>query len=183
MSDDSKQPLIDPGTWKARAVGAKLGYTKGGNDQVGIGFMIAEGPSQGRAITYYGGFSEASWPFTYDALRNSGWTGDDLSDYSMIGTGDAAPYLVIAHEPDLEGVIRARVKWVNSGDGAIAMKDVMGPGEAKAFAARMRGSVMAMNAKAGAKSGGGASRPATGATLSTHAASGGGGFVDDDIAF
>lgn len=182
MSDDDTTTLITPGTWKAKALGALLGYTKGGNDQVGIGFVILEGPSQGQSITYYGQFGEASLEFTLGALRNSGWIGDDLADLSGVGVTDVSPYLVIAHE-EFDGKVSARVKWVNAG-GAIAMKEVMGRGEAQAFSQRMRGSVMAFNAKTAAKSGGARpAAPATGRTPASHAAAGGGGFVDDDIPF
>ncbi len=183
MSEEQQQTLINEGTWKARPTGALLGYTKGGNDQVGIGFILLEGPSKGRSISYYGGFGEKSVEFTYQALRNSGWLGDDLADLSSIEGTEAEPYLVIAHE-EYEGVTSARVKWVNSG-GVIAMKERMGPGEAQAFAQRMKGSIMALNQKLAAKGGNGA----TGGGRPAANRSAGGGFVappppnDDDIPF
>ncbi len=162
MSDDTAT-LITPGTWKAKPTYACLGYTEGGNDQVEIGFVLAEGPSQGQPIRYWGTFGESSLEITFNALRNAGWTGDDLADLSSVGQSDAQPYLVIAHE-EWQGKVSARVKWVNS-PSTVVMKNVMNRGETQAFAQRMRGSIMALHQKLAAKRGSGA--PATGAKPAT----------------
>lgn len=134
--------MIEEQTVKARAVEAALGYTSQDNEQVAIDFVLLEGPNENAHITYYGSFSEKAVEHTLKALRTCGWEGDDLSDLSGIDANEVE--LVIAHEEDLEGQLRARIRWVNApGSRGIAMKTRMDEGAAKAFAERMKGHVLA----------------------------------------
>ena len=57
-------------------------------------------------------------------------------------------FAVVAHEPDLNGEIRARVQWIN-GEGGVAMSNRMDEGEAAAFAAEMRGRLLARKQRGG----------------------------------
>lgn len=176
MSDEQTQPLIAAGQWKARPTAAALGTTeKSGSETVAVGFVIDEGPSQGRSITWYGYFTDKTEERTIESLRYCGWHGDMINDLIEIGQDpEVRVYLAIEHEPDQEGVIRARVRWVNAG-GGVALKNRMDPGAALSFAQRMRGKILAM----GAKAGGG--RPTTGGA---PAAASGNKFADDsDIPF
>lgn len=180
MSDETQtpQPLIAIGQWKARPVAADLGNTElNGNPVVAVGFIIDEGPSQGRSISWYGYFTEKTEERSIESLRHCGWHGDMINDLSEIGSDpDLRVYLVIEHEPDQNGEVRAKVRWVNAG-GGVALKNRMNPGEAMSFAQRMRGKIMSMGAKA---SGG---RPATGGAPAANSGASGQRFADDDIPF
>lgn len=140
--------LIPEGTWKCKGVSAALGYTSQDGEQVGVEIFLL--PDQdddvdGRHITWYGQFSEKATPYTLKTLRTLGWQGDDVSDLSGITDGPECE-AVIAHEEGLDGETRARVRFINApGAGGVAMKSKMSEDQAKAFAERMRGRVMAMN--------------------------------------
>jgi hypothetical protein len=135
--------MIDKGTYKARAVEGALGFTSNDNEQVAVLFETIE--PQPRRITWYGFFTEATSERTLESLRHMGWKGDDLSDLS--GITDNEVYIVVDHE-DYQGKTQARVRWVNSGaGGALAMKATMDKARAQAFAARMKGAVVAQRQK------------------------------------
>jgi hypothetical protein len=165
--------MIDEGAWKARAVEGALAYTSKGSDQIAIDFVIGEGPNTGEHITWYGYFTEDTFERTIASLRHMGWGGADLSDLSGIDTQDVR--LVVAHEPDLNGELRARVKWVNALSG-IAVKERMDVAATKTFAARMKGRILALAAKQPAQ------RPSPGATAAT-AATTESANTSDDIPF
>lgn len=144
---------MENGTYKAKPLGAVLGETGTGKEQVGIEFEVVLGEDEtgiqtGR-ITYYGTFTDKAMEITLKALRTSGWRGDDLADLSSVG-GEGAPEvsLVIENE-EYKGKWSSKVKWVNS-PGGLAMKNPITGDKAKAFAARMRGQVLAHNKTAGA---------------------------------
>lgn len=140
--------LIPEGTWRARGVTAALGYTRDGNEQIGV--ELAFSPEQdvdvdGRHLTWYGSFAnEKSEAFTFKALRALGWASDDISDLAGIDANEIEA--VVIHEDDLQGEPRARVRYINPiGSGGVAMKTKMTAEQASAFAERMRGRVMAMS--------------------------------------
>lgn len=134
--------MIPAGTYKARAVDAALGTTSKGGEQVAIQFQILEGEAEGQHITYYGYFTEKTLERTLESLEYCGWEGDDLSNLAGIDRNEV--YIVVEHEPDQEGQVRARVRWVNSGSGGgIALQNRMAPADAASFAQRMRGEVLA----------------------------------------
>jgi len=132
--------MIPEGTFKARAVEAVLGTTSKGGEQVAVQFQILEGEAQGQYITWWGFFTEKTTERTLESLEHCGWTGDDLSNLEGIDRHEV--YLVIEHEMDQQGELRARVRWVNS-SGGIAMQNRMAPADAASFAQRMRGTVLA----------------------------------------
>lgn len=140
--------LIPEGTWRCKGVSCALGYTSQDGEQVGVEIMLLPDQDEdvdGRHVTWYGQFSEKAEPYTLKTLRVLGWQGDDLADLSGIVDGPECE-AVIGHEQDLQGEVRARVKFINAlGSGGVAMKSKMTPEQAAAFAERMRGRVMAMN--------------------------------------
>lgn len=140
----AQQNLINPGVYLMRAIDAELGYTnakeatEGAADnapkpQVAILFEFVEGPYKGTSLTWYGFFTEKTKAATFRALRLVGWQGDDLSDLST-ARGEAP--CVVQNEQDLDGVWRARIRFVGSGQ--LAMKNVMNDEQKKAFAASMK---------------------------------------------
>jgi hypothetical protein len=127
-----------PGVYKMRATDAELGYTNGTEaeppkPQVGVLLEFSDGPYKGTSLTWYGFFTDKTRAGTIRALRTLGWAGDDLSDLSSV-RGEAP--CTIQTEPDLEGVVRARVRFI--GGGTIAMKTTMSDDQKKAFAASMK---------------------------------------------
>lgn len=141
--------MIPEGRYKARAIDGGLGETSDGNPQVAVRFGLLDEGHEGEEITWFGSFSKnkgngAKTPLerTIESLRTCGWEGDDLSD--LRGITDCEVSLVIAHEeyPKGSGKVSAKVKWVNR-TGGLALKAPMNETSAKAFAARMKGEVIA----------------------------------------
>lgn len=132
--------MIAIGTHKARAVSCGLGKTSTNKEQVGVEFEILEGENAGEHITWFGYFTDAALSVTIKALRACGWTGNDLSDIQGL---DKEVALAINHE-EYQGKVSARVQWVNE-PGGLALKTQMPPDEAKAFAAKMRHIIMAID--------------------------------------
>jgi hypothetical protein len=131
--------LIAEQTVKARPVEAALGRTNKGGEQVAIAFQLLEGPDEGKHVTWYGYFTEKTLDRTLESLEYCGWAGDDLSNLANL---DREVYLVIEHEQDQEGQLRARVRWINA-SGGVALANRLNETEAAAFGQRMRGAVLA----------------------------------------
>ena len=138
--------------YTARAVEAELGFASTGTEQVAILFEVAE---TGQQLTWYGYFTEKSEARTIESLRHAGWLGDDLADLSTVGSQECQ---IVIDDETYQGQTREKVIFVNAlgsggGGGGIALKTVMTPEEKRAFATRMKGTVIAGN-------GGKASAPA-----------------------
>ena len=141
--------LLDAGTYRARAVEGALGETKTGKEQVVVRFQLI---GEGLAVTHlswFGYFTEKTTESTFRALRTAGWRGQDLADLSDLSRSDAPEVdLVVEHEAGQDGVVRARIRWVNSA-GGVGLGTQLAPDKAKAFAARMRGKLAAYDQAAG----------------------------------
>ena len=134
------------GTYRARALSGALGYAGNGTEQVGIDFQIIEGPSEGQHITWYGFFTDKTTDRTIESLRICGWEGDDLFDLTGIEKNEVD--LVIeaedyADKKTGELKTRSRVRWINRPSG-LQMRDAMDSTQAREFAAKMRGRVVAL---------------------------------------
>ena len=155
--------ILDVGTYRARALEGALGETSGGKEQVAVRFTLLDFSPQ--TITWYGYFTDKTLESTFRALRTAGWRGQELSDLSDLSREDAPEvHLVVEHATDQQGVTRARVRWVNS-TGGVGLKSQLSPDKAKAFAARMKGSLAAFDRAtsqpAAPKPGAPQARPAT----------------------
>lgn len=141
--------MIPEGRYKCRATEGALSETNDGKPQVAVDIVITEEECDytGQHRTWYGSFTEKSQDRTLQSLRLLGWQGDDLSN--LVGLGDTEAWVTIAHEEDQEGNTRDRAAWIN-GSGGLQVKKLMDEGAAKAFAERMKGHVLAHNAKSGA---------------------------------
>ena len=139
--------LIEAGTYRAKAVQGVLGLTQGGKEQVAVLFELV-GAAQ--RLTWYGYFTEKTTESTFKALRTAGWKGQDLSDLSDLSSPDVPEVdLVVEHEPDQQGTVRAKVRWVNS-TGGMGLSAPLEVNKAKAFAAKMKGKLAAFDRSAGA---------------------------------
>ncbi len=135
--------MIAAGRYQARAIEAALGESGNHNPQVAVHFKL-EGVDE--TITWYGSFSEnlgsgKKTPLerTIESLRLCGWVGDDLSNLQGVTDNDVS--LTIEHD-SYDGNVRAKVKWINP-PGGLALKAPLSADRAKAFAASMRGKVIA----------------------------------------
>lgn len=143
--------MVNPGNHRARATQAALGTSSTGNDQVAVQFEILDwetGTPNGEKITWYGSFTDKAFPITVRALRNMGWTGDDLSDLSTVSANEVV--LDVAQE-EYDGKLQTKVKWVNAieDNSGPVLKAPMSEDKAKAFAAKMKGKVLAFNQSEG----------------------------------
>lgn len=134
---------IANGTYKAKAIDAKLGESSNGNPQVGVLFEITqEGESNGLRIPWYGSFSDAKCgdetvaDRTLRSLEYCGW-GGDMSDLSgVVESGNEVSIVVEAET--YQGKTRAKVQWVNAGGAtAVAMKSTMADDKRLSFIDRM----------------------------------------------
>lgn len=140
---------MENGTYRAKAVRAELGETNTGNVQVGIAFQLTAEEYSGQKLTWYGTFTDKAMPITLKALRTAGWKGEDVSDLSSIGGPDAPEVDLVVENEEYQGQWRTKVKWVNAAGGPM-MKTALTGDKAKAFAAKMRGAVLAFDKAAGA---------------------------------
>ena len=138
--------ILENGTYRAKAVEAKLGLSQNGNEQVGVRFALLD--REGESITWYGTFTEAATEIALRGLRAAGWKGDDLSDLSSLCNGSAPEVELVVERETYQDKTRAKVKFINSA-GGLAMKQALGPEQAKAFAERMRAKVLVFNQAVG----------------------------------
>jgi ribosomal protein L12E/L44/L45/RPP1/RPP2 len=137
------------GNFRAHGISATLCETKEGKPQVAAEFELHDDEHKGKRLGWYGQLSsDASIEFTVKALRAAGWTGTELSDITF----DGRECVLVVEEEQYEdeaGVhSRTKVKYVNPA-GGVAVKAPMDPDKAKAFAAQMKGKVLAIDQKIG----------------------------------
>ena len=143
--------LIQAGTYRARAIEGALGETSTGKEQVAVRFQLLDFE---QTITWYGYFTDKTLEGTFRALRTAGWKGQDLSDLSDLAGETPEVHLVVEHEayknPQTgQTTTTAKVRWVNS-TGGIGLKAQLPEDKAKAFAAKMRGALVAFDRASGA---------------------------------
>ena len=140
--------MLAAGTYRGRPVAAKLGLTSTGKEQIAVQFAFTE--PVGEKLTWYGYFTDNTFDRTIESLRSCGWTGTDLTEFSghTLPAGfDQEVELVVQHET-YENKTTARIAFINSG-GGLALKSVLPEDKAKAFAARMKGRIVAADKSAG----------------------------------
>lgn len=140
--------LIAEGRQPAICRSIQFGKTSKGDEQIAIGFeIVGEGnPDAGRQLTYFGMFTDTTIDFTVEALRNCGWTGDELAELPALAeAGQIASEvsLVIEHE-EWEGKWREKVKWVNRpGGGKVKLADPLDDQSLTRFSSMMKSKVRA----------------------------------------
>lgn len=147
-----------PGKYTARAVGAALGFTSKGREQIAAQFEITEGEFAGRTLTWYSYFTPDTTERTLESLRHCGWKGDDLSKFSVgENEGPACPdgfgstdVELVVEEKEYEGKVGLNVRWVNRLGAGLALKSKMDKSQAAVFAAKMKGAAVASRQRMGA---------------------------------
>ena len=131
--------MIEAGTYEARPITAALGSTKGDKPCVGVEFELLD---TGAHISWFGYFTEKTTERTIESLRFCGWTGQDLDNLSEIGAKEKLTVQLVIEQEEYEGKVTAKVQWINRGGGLRLNKPLDGQA-AKAFAAQMKGAVVA----------------------------------------
>ena len=124
MSDESN--IIPEGRFPARVTEVVLAWTSKREPQIAIGFEFLDQPAvAGKQITSFGSLSKTVISkgknegrtvadLTVDDLETCGWDGEGLSTASLATCKGTEVSLVIEHEEDDKGTVRAKVKWINS---------------------------------------------------------------------
>jgi hypothetical protein len=144
-TESSRSHLLPKGRYRARALEYAFGMTTTGREQIAVVFEILDEQFAGQRITWYGFFGDdpgrgtkTPTEITVEALRNCGWSGNDLADLSGI---DANEVILVVEQERFKGELHARVKFVNRP--SMPLKSRLSPAQVQAFAAKMRGSVAA----------------------------------------
>jgi hypothetical protein len=135
--------IMQSGTFKAHVTDVGLGYTSTGGEQIVLQFTIDEGPCQGEQILWHGSFSEKAEKFTIKTLQTCGWTGIDISTLNEEDMPETVS-LVIA-EDEFNGQTKFKIKWINA-MGGLAIKSQMTQAQKTAFAQKLKGKLMAVQA-------------------------------------
>lgn len=138
--------MIAVGKYRARAKSHDFGSTENGKDFIAVDFEIAEdGPHKGHGIT------KRMWCTTDGAiqmaiksLKAAGWDGVDIEKLNGLGSKECE--IVVKHS-EYDGKTYAEVEWVNEiGLRGVKPEQQMDTSKRSAFAAKMRGHVLAANA-------------------------------------
>lgn len=134
--------LIPEGKYMANVTGAAFGTSSKGNHQVAVQFVIAHDDPDfaGESIAYVGTFTEDATQYTIEALRGTGWDGDDLEEFKMLAdSAQLGPAQIVVQHEEYEGASRARIRFVNRpGAGRFKFKEELPPASLKSFAASMK---------------------------------------------
>lgn len=144
---------IQPGRYIGTVTSSCLGRAGNGTEQIAIGFDVHLGVDQQSVpMTWYGFFTDRALETTTKALRVLGWDPDER-DYRFDELNPADPYdtpikgaeaqLVLEHEEDGEGGQRIRIRWVNSPNGGLVVKERMDAGAAAEFSQTLRSRLLA----------------------------------------
>lgn len=144
--------MLAKGTYHAHAVGAQIGFTSKGNEQIAVEFELTDEEYAGQHITWIGFFTEATTERTMESLRHCGWHGDDITEAMRDGLAANEVQLVIDHEV-YEGKTQVRVRWVNKpgSGGGMKLRAPMDDAQKRQFAAKMKAQAVASRMKAGVK--------------------------------
>lgn len=137
--------MIPAGKYIGTPVGAALGTTSSGKEQIAIQFEFID--PVGERLTWYGYFTDAAFERTIEQLRACGWTGSSLDEFAAdhLPAGvDRQVELVVQHE-EYQGKTQVRLAFVNSIGAGLALKSAMDAGQARAFAAKMKGRIAALS--------------------------------------
>ena len=129
--------MIPAGKYKARGVSAELGFAETGTEQVCVVLEDTGEDFPGETLHWYGFFTEATAKRSLEQLKTLGFKGD-WSTFDGISDNEVS--VVLVDEPDKNGVLRTRVKWIISLGGS-GIKNAMDDQQKRQFAAKMGGMV------------------------------------------
>lgn len=134
--------LIPEGKYNANIRGASFGKSSNGNWQVAIQCQVFDDDADapGELIAYVGTFTDAATPITFEAIRGTGYDGDDLEEFKKLADdGQLGPASIVIQHEQYEGQTRARIRFINRpGGGSFKFKEEMSAAEVRGFAAQMK---------------------------------------------
>jgi hypothetical protein len=133
---------MEQGKYNAKAETLALGFASTGTPQIGISFAVAVG-GEVEYVTWYGYFTDAAADRTIKALRDMGWTGNDL-DQLKEDCSDLPNAVQLDIQPDDKGYMK--VAWINKPGGGVAMRETMTQAQKLGFAQQMKGRCLAIKA-------------------------------------
>jgi hypothetical protein len=120
-------------------VAAQFGYSKNkGTPQVAVCLEILRGPEAGQRITWMGYFTDNTEERTLKSLRICGFEGADLDKFAeQRPTNEVV--IVVEHEEDQNGKLRAKVAWINDPNfGGMRMANALAGPELRKFGAQFK---------------------------------------------
>lgn len=133
--------MITQGRHSAIVRSVQFGTTKKGIEQVVVEFQIvSDGPDSGASITWFGFFSDKAVSRTLDALKMTGWDGNDLTQVEALaeaGKLSTTVQIVVEHETYNEKTT-AKVKWINRIGGKVKLEKPMEARCLRALADRIK---------------------------------------------
>jgi hypothetical protein len=140
--------IENAGKYRAQAREWSLGKAGTGNPQVGVMFDLLD--HEGEQLTWYGSFTDAALPTTVKALQAMGWQGADIRELAQPTTKLDQEVVLVVEWDEYNGKRSLKVKWVNS-MGGLAMKEPLAGSDLDAFAAALRGKILALDPSSAAK--------------------------------
>lgn len=126
---------------------AKLALSAAGDEMIVIQFEILEGDYEGSHRRWHGMFTDDDKiERTLDSMRACGWTGDDITELSTIGSKEC---VLVCEDEFYNGKTYAKIIFVN-GTGRLEVRTPLAGGRLKSFAAKMKSKIGGTKAPAGA---------------------------------
>lgn len=124
---------MNNGKYTARVVGAILGESKNGKDQLEIMWEIIDGPEEGAQVSSQHYFTGGAKPITIEMMRHLGWT-DGAELDTMRGTCKISVY-----EEEYRGELNQKVRVLTPRTGGYLTPENKrkSPSAAKAFLSRL----------------------------------------------
>jgi hypothetical protein len=135
-------PEVANGTYRATAESADLSFTSSGKEMISVGFRLID---TGARLIWRGFFTEKTTERTFESLRACGWTGDDVSNVTFPPGNEVE---IVVENETYKDKTYPKIQWVNAIRGA-SVQNAMDPLQAKSFAARMKGALVAFDQKNG----------------------------------
>lgn len=138
--------LIHEGKYVGIPTAAVLAETSKGDPQVAIAFDL---PEVETSLTYFGFFTEKTERRTIETLRYCGWTGNDITDLSSVGSDPSVRVELVVEVDEYNGETRNKIAWVNR-PGGIALTKPLDVAKKAQLKARLAGLVVDVTKSTGA---------------------------------
>ena len=102
---------MNAGRYTAKKKG-NFSFTESQSGNIMIGCVFDTGPDG--TITWRKAITEKTTKYVVEALRNMGWTGNDLSNEDELNAQCSNEVSIDVQEREYEGQIYTEVAWVNS---------------------------------------------------------------------
>lgn len=132
-------------TYRGRAARWELKKAKSGTEYLEIWFNLVDHP--GDQVRWSGSFTEAAYPYTFEAMRICGWNSATPAEIEDLSANEVE---LVLEEKTYNGRTTQEVKFINEPGRAQSLGQLSDT-ERKAFGAKMAGKVAAWHAQKGTK--------------------------------